>query len=319
MGTPELAARALLGLYEDGYELSLVVTQPDKQKGRGNKLEFSPVKALAIDKGLDIIQPTSLRDPAVIRQIRDAEPDAIIVAAYGKLLPKEILELPPLGCINIHASILPAYRGASPIQWALINGESETGVTIMKMDEGLDTGPILSREKMEIPDNMDFGGLYAALSEMGARLLSDVLLGLTEHTIMPEEQTEEGASYAGRLDRKDEAIDWGQPAVAVRNRIRAFAPSPGAYASIGGKEIKVLKAEVLQEGEEGAFPVLLQGEQTPGQIIGVVRKSGPVVACGDGYLLLSAVQPAGKKPMEGWAWLNGSRLAQGQSFDLILV
>ncbi|MCL1848372.1 MAG: methionyl-tRNA formyltransferase [Clostridiales bacterium] len=317
MGTPELAAAALAGLYEAGYELPLVVTQPDRVSGRGRQAAFSPVKAYAYSKGLRVDQPDSLRTKDTIYRIREAEPEVIVVAAFGMLLPAPLLDMAPLGCLNIHTSLLPAYRGAAPIQWALLNGEGETGVTIMRMDEGLDTGPILMQEKLAIPEDMDYGELYNALSSLGARLLLDVLPQWAKGGIQARSQNDDGASYVAKLTRKHEIIDWSCSSDAIRNQIRAFSPSPGASTGIGGKEIKVLQATRISSEEQSRLCTEVQehGVQAlPGQIAAILRRHGPVVATGDGFLLLTKVQPAGKKAMDAWSWLNGSRLSVGQAF-----
>ena len=318
MGTPALAAEALASLYEAGYALPLVVTQPDKTAGRGHKAPLSPVKAFAESKGIPVYQPGSLKTGEAAIRIGAAEPDAIVVAAYGKILPLPLLESTPLGCLNVHASLLPAYRGAAPIQWALLHGDKETGVTIMKMDEGVDTGAIIRQERLRIPQGMNFGELYGALSALGARLLTEVLPLWAEGGLPPQKQPVEGATYAPLLTREHEKVDWARPAEAIRNQIRAFCPSPGASAYIGDKEIKILDARVLTEEEAAALAgktgkAFLFG--APGQIAGFARGQGPVAAAGEGYLLLTRVQPAGKKPMDGWSWLNGSRLAPGQAFS----
>ena len=314
MGTPSLAAAALSGLHRAGYELPLVVTQPDKPKGRGQKEAFSPVKAFAVENGLPFIQPANLKEEDALARIGGASPHAVVVAAYGKLLPPAVLCAAPLGCINIHASLLPAYRGAAPIQWALLDGAKETGVTIMKMDEGIDTGPVLLREVLPIPEDMDYGGLYEALSALGARLLLEALPLWAEGRLTPQAQPQEGASYAARLTRRDEIIDWTQPAGAIRNRIRAFCPAPGASTHIGDKEIKIMDARALTDEEAGgllANPVL---PAPPGRILGMARGSGLVAAAGEGCLLVTQVKPAGKKTMDASSWINGVRLESGQCF-----
>lgn len=312
MGTPELAATALEGLYQAGYDLPLVVTRTDRPGGRGYRQACSPVKRFAAEKGLALYQPPNIKEAEALGRIREASPDVVVAAAYGKILPPPILEAAPLGCLNIHASLLPAYRGAAPIQQALLNGGGETGVTIMKMDEGLDTGPILLQEKFTIAEDMDYGSLYAALAGLGARLLLEALPLWAEGRLKPKDQPAEGATYAGLMERKHEIIDWSWPADRIRNQIRAFSPSPGASARLGGKEIKILGARILSDEsitEAAEVPAL------PGQIVGVLRREGPVVAAGEGRLLLTKLQPAGKKPMDGWAWLNGSRAAPGQCFE----
>ncbi|MEL7623615.1 MAG: methionyl-tRNA formyltransferase [Clostridiales bacterium] len=310
MGTPELAAEALAGLYQAGYELPLVVTQPDRPKGRGQKLAFSPVKEFALSKGLAVFQPDSLKTPDALERILEARPDVMVVAAYGRILPPAWLEAAPLGCINIHASLLPAYRGAAPIQWALLNGEKETGITIMQMDQGLDTGPILLQRRLPIPGDMNFGQLYAALAQLGSQLLLEALPLWASGRLQAQPQPAEGGTYAVRLEREHEAIDWRKTSAEIHNQIRALSPLPGASAGLGGKEIKILAAQVLTLEELAG----MTQEYEPGSILGSIRRRGPVVATGDGGLLLTFVQPVGKKPMDGWSWLNGSRLEAGQRF-----
>ncbi|MCL1804905.1 MAG: methionyl-tRNA formyltransferase [Clostridiales bacterium] len=312
MGTPELAATALKALYDAGHELPLVITQPDRPKGRGGKPAFSPVKAYAGDKGIPIFQPDGLKDPLTLKMVAEASPEVIVVAAYGRLLPAAMLEAAPLGCLNVHASLLPAYRGAAPIQQVLLDGGAETGVTIMKMDEGLDTGPILLSEKLPIPADMDFGGLYQALSDLGARLLLEALPLWAGGGLKPQAQPAEGASYVERLGRRHEIIDWTKPAEAIRNQIRAFSPSPGAAAVYDGKELKILAARFPTAEETAA---LESGTGQAGEIVGLIRRAGPAVAAGEGYIVLTKVQPAGKKPMDGWSWLNGSRAEAGGRFQ----
>ena len=319
MGTPVLAAIALQSLYQAGYEAPLVVTQPDKPFGRGRRPAFSPVKAFAEEQGLAVYQPDSLRGPEVPDRIKEAAPDVIVVAAYGQFLPPAILEAAPLGCLNIHTSLLPAYRGAAPIRRALLNGETETGVSIMKLDEGMDTGPILIQERIAIPVDMDYGGLYAALSEAGARLITEALPLWAAGRLEPQNQGPVGVSYAPRLERRHEMINWELPAEVIRNQIRAFSPSPGASARIAGKEIKILEARIPAADEIHALiwdDGSAEGSRgQPGRIIGALRRGGPVVAAGEGFLILTQMQPSGKKPMDGHAWLNGSRLTPGQSFE----
>ncbi len=314
MGTPELAAEALAGLYEAGYELPLVVTQPDRPKGRGQKLAYSPVKELALSKGLEVFQPDSLKTPEALERIQAARPDVMVVAAYGRILPPAFLAAAPLGCINIHASLLPAYRGAAPIQWALLNGEKETGITIMQMDQGLDTGPILLQRKLSIPEDMDCGQLYHGLAQLGSRLLLEALPLWADGRLQAQAQSAEGATYAGRLERVHEAIDWRKTSAEIHSQIRAFSPLPGASAVLGDKEIKILAARVLTAEELAEIAPAAAKEYEAGLILGAARRRGPVVATGDGGLLLTSVQPVGKKPMDGWSWLNGSRLEAGQRF-----
>jgi methionyl-tRNA formyltransferase len=310
MGTPALAATALRALWTAGYALPLVVTRPDQPKGRGQRPGCSPVKALALELGLEVYQPAGLKENDAVERIRAAAPDVIAVAAYGGILPPALLAVPPLGCLNIHASLLPAYRGAAPIQWVLLEGEAETGVTIMKLDQGLDTGPILASRRLPIPADMDYGGLYEALSALGAALLLETLPRWAAGELTPQEQPAAG-SYASRLERRHERIAWRDGAVSIQNRIRAFSPWPGAYTTLEGKEIKILRAEAVQEPGQ---PTPAAGGAVPGAVVDIWRRRGPVVATGQGRLLLTTLQPAGKRPVDGWAWLNGSRMTIGQRF-----
>ena len=292
MGTPEFAVASLTSLYEAGHGLPLVITQPDRARGRGQKTAFSPVKAYALDKGLELYQPDTLHEPEVLERIRNAEPDVIVVAAYGKQLPPDMLEAAPLGCINVHTSLLPAYRGAAPIQWVLLNGEKETGVTIMQMDEGIDTGPILMQKRMPIPENMDYGSLVATLAEQGAELLLNTLPLWADGHLRPMDQPAAGITYAPLLQRRHERIDWTCPAEAIRNQIRAFCPSPGAFTYVGDREIKILGAQALPD--EGASP---QGEATrrdaQGQSPGQTQGRGPEQEQGRG-----PEQAPGHEPMQ---------------------
>ena len=340
MGTPRLAAVALSDLYDAGYEIPLVLTRPDSPAGRGKKIACSSVKAFAMSKGLTVIQPGSLKNDRVLQLIIEAGPDVIVTAAYGKILPKAVLEAAPLGCLNIHPSLLPAYRGASPIQWALLSGETQTGVTIMKSDEGIDTGPILAQETLSVSDDMDYGSLYEALSALGSRLLLETLPLWARGEICAREQSALGVSYAGKMTREREIIAWDRPAKDIANHIRAFSPAPGASASIDGKEIKILAASALtgsglpelltnsaattavpelltNAAATTAAPELLATDAAPGLIAGIIRRQGPVIRTGDGFLLITRVKPAGKNPMDAWSWLNGSRLKAGQSFTAI--
>ena len=324
MGTPDFAVRPLTVLYEAGYTLPLVVTQPDKPRGRGQKDSFSPVKAYAAAKGLPLIQPAHLDEEAAIAQIRDARPDVIVVVAYGQMLPPALLGLPPLGCLNIHPSLLPSLRGAAPIQWALLNGDTETGVTIMQMDQGWDSGPVICQERFRIAGDLDYGRLNDILMESGADLLLKTLPMWADHRLQPTDQAADCCTYAPRLTRSHETIDWSRTMVEIHNQIRAFSPTPGASAVLNRMEIKILDAITLTTEEAAALPASFTlspdagagARPVPGQIVGFARKQGPVVAAGEGYLLLTKVQPAGKKSMGAWDWLNGSRLIPGQRFQI---
>lgn len=320
MGTPELAAQCLDGLAKAGYELPLVVTQPDRPKGRGQKLAFSPVKEKAIALGLPVFQPRRVREAEAVEVLRQIAPDLIVVAAFGQILPKAILDIPPLGCINVHASLLPAYRGAAPIQWVLLNGEQETGITIMKMDEGLDTGPMLLQKKLRIPDTMTGGQLYDALSSLGSSALLEVLPLWAEGRLEPVPQPAENVSYAVRLERSHEVLHWGLPAPRLMNQIRAFQPEPGAFTYWQGKEIKILEAQILDSETESLLVkqwMEKQPEQAcvPGMVIGILRKKGIVIKTGQGALLVTCLKPVGRQPMDGGSFINGYRVETGDLFQ----
>ena len=309
MGTPDLAATSLQALWASSCEIPLVVTQADKPYGRGKKMARSPVKVFAEEKNIPVIQPTTLKDAQLREKIVAAAPDVIVVVAYGRLLPPEVLALAPLGCLNVHASILPSYRGAAPIQWALLNGEGYTGVSIMLMDEGLDTGPILRTEIMPIQEDMDYGALYDALAEMGAALLLETLPMWAKGELTPVIQDPSNMSYAPPVYREQEMIHWDMPWTRIRNQVRAFSPSPGACTMVLGKEIKILSVREWAAKDRSESSTV---HGIPGRIVEIVRRQGPVVETGDGLLLITRVCPAGKKPMDAWAWLNGSPLVPGQ-------
>lgn len=320
MGTPELAAQCLDGLAKAGYELPLVVTQPDRPKGRGQKLAFSPVKEKAIELGLPVFQPRRVREAEAVEVLRQIAPDLIVVAAFGQILPKAILDIPPLGCINVHASLLPAYRGAAPIQWVLLNGEQETGITIMKMDEGLDTGPMLLQKKLRIPDTMTGGQLYDALSSLGSSALLEALPLWAEGRLEPVPQPAENVSYAVRLERNHEVLHWELPAPRLMNQIRAFQPEPGAFTYWQGKEIKILEAQILDPETERLLVKQWMEKQperalVPGMVIGILRKKGIAIKTGQGALLVTCLKPVGKQPMDGGSFINGYRVETGDLFQ----
>jgi len=309
MGTPQLAANCLKGLIEAGYDIPLVVTQPDRPKGRGRRLVLSPVKELALEHGLEIFQPERLRDPAAYEVLQNIAPDLIVVAAYGQILPKEVLELPPLGCINVHASLLPEYRGAAPIQWAILDGKKETGITIMLMEEGLDTGPMLLQKKIIIAEDMDFGRLYEALSQLGTQALLEAIPLWAKGELKPVSQQDALATYAQRLERQHEKIDWQKSSQQLHNQIRAFSPAPGAFALFNDREVKILAAEIADS------EVNLGMETIPGRVLGIVRKKGPLVQTGNGALVLTRLQPTGRQPMDGASFVNGYRVTVGDCFS----
>ncbi|HFC97077.1 MAG TPA: methionyl-tRNA formyltransferase [Thermosulfurimonas dismutans] len=299
MGTPEFAVPALRVLLES-EEVVAVVTQPDRPRGRGRRLRPSPVKEVALSAGLPVLEPERLKDPEFLSALKAFSPDLIVVAAYGKILPREVLELPRLGCWNIHASLLPAYRGADPIRWAILRGERRTGITIMQMDEGLDTGPILLQKETEIGEEETGGELYARLSVLGAEALLETLSLHKEGRLKPRPQPEEGVSYAPPIKKEDARLDFSLPAGELSLRIRAFDPRPGAFTLLEGKIFKLFRPEALSENPP----------DPPGTILGV-REGRLLVTCGEGILAVSEVQLEGKRRVPVAEFLKGHRLSPG--------
>ncbi len=278
MGTPQFAVPSLQALIDDGYDIAAVITQPDRKCGRGHKLMPPPVKTLAEKYGIRVLQFCRIKSPEGISALREISPDIIVTAAFGQILSKEILDMPPMGCINVHASLLPKYRGAAPIQWAIIKGETITGVTIMFMNEGLDTGDIISSEKVGIGEDTTGGELYQTLSETGAQLLSSTLNSITEGTAKRRAQDEAQASYYPPLTKELAFINWNQSAVEIRNLVRALNPVMGACARVGGDVIKIWRASVIN------------GVTQPGAIISADARSGLVIGTGDGLLRVEEMQ-----------------------------
>jgi methionyl-tRNA formyltransferase len=299
MGTPEFAVPSLRMLHtagpHAGWRVVAVATQPDRPAGRGKQLMASPVKQFAAAHDIPVLQPASLRKaPDAVEALAALAPDLVVVAAYGLILPRRVLEIPTFGCINVHASLLPAYRGASPISAALLDGRHETGVSIMLMDEGMDTGPVLRQAYMAIDRRDTTASLSARLAEQGAGLLVDSLPAWLAGELAPIPQSElPGEPSICRLIAKEAGqIDWQLPAVRIERMTRAYSPWPAAYTTWRGETFKVIEAEVMA------------GRATPGQVTNT--PSGPAVGTGDGLLLLKMVQPAGKRPMEARAFLNGA-------------
>lgn len=293
MGTPQFAVPSLEALAER-YEIVAVVTQPDRPASRGRKLSAPAVKRAADPLGLPVLQPASLRQEEVVAHIRELEPRAMVVAAYGKILPPEVLDIPPAGVINVHPSLLPKYRGASPIAGALLAGEEETGVTIMLMDEGMDTGPILAQTVIEIPPEDTAGSLEQRLAELGAELLVETLPLWLEGRIDAQPQDEAMATYTRPISKEDAVIDWTLPAVELWHRVRAYNPRPGARTSWRGSLLKVLRAR--PEARWG-------GKEKPGRVLDL--QSRVAVATGDGALFLEEVQLAGRRAMNTEAFVRG--------------
>lgn len=299
MGTPEFAVPALKALL-GSEEVVGVVTQPDRPRGRGRKLRPSPVKEVALEADLRVFEPERIKDSAFLADLAKLAPDLIVVAAYGKILPKEILDLPRYGCWNIHASLLPKYRGAAPIQWALINGERETGITIMQMDEGLDTGPILLQKSLTIGEDETFGELYQRLAQLGAKALMEALELFKVGQLSPRPQPEDGVSYAPPIEKGMGRLDFSRPASELACLIRAFDPRPGAYTHWDGKLLKVFSPSIIPEDVSEA----------PGTILGLTE-GGLGVATGKGILVLGELQLEGKKRLPAKEFLRGYSLKPG--------
>ena len=304
MGTPEFAVPALTAL-ADAHQVVGVVTQPDRPAGRGRRLAPSPVKQVALERGLPLSQPQSLRTPEALAQLAAWEPEVIVVAAFGQILRQEVLDLPPHGSLNIHASLLPRWRGAAPIPAAILAGDAVTGVTIMQMDAGLDTGPILAqREEPILPDDTQ-ATLGERLARLGAALLADTLPGYLAKTILPQPQPEEGVTYAGQLRKEDGLLDWSLLAVELERRVRAFTPWPGAFTTWRGQRLKVLRAMPLPDWH---------GVAPPGTVFALA--DGLAVATGEGALRLEEVQLAGKRRMDSSAFLCGQRDCVGSRLGM---
>ncbi len=299
-GTPDFSARALAAILATGHQVELVLTQPDRPSGRGLSLRPSAVKALALASGIEVFQPPTLRDTAVQERVRAVGADAMVVAAYGLILPQVVLDMPRMGCINIHASLLPRWRGAAPIQRAILAGDAETGVCIMQMGAGLDTGPVLLSGALPINDEDTASSLHDKLADLGARLIVEVL-GKIPLPSCP--QPEAGVTYASKIEKSEAALDWRLPACQLARQVRAFNPFPGATAILGGVSIKVWQAEVTATAG------------SPGQVISADR-DGVVVACGEGSLCLRVLQKAGGKRFSVTQFLAGNPVRAGASFDL---
>lgn len=302
MGTPEFALPSLEALI-DSEEVVAVVTQPDRPKGRGKILTPPPVKGLALRYDIPVLQPLSLKDGDTIREISAYKPDLIVVVSYGKILPKTILNIPPYGCINVHASLLPKYRGAAPINWALINGEEETGVTIMEMDEGMDTGDIILQKAIPIEEDDDVESLSTKLSILGAELLKEALSLLKEGKLTSIPQDGAKATYAPMLKKEDGAIPWEWDAWKIRDFVRGMNPWPGAYTFWKGKRLKILKGMALGNGDG-----------IPGEVK-AVSKEGIDVVTGKGLFRIKKLQPEGKRIMDASEFIQGYRIHGGERFE----
>lgn len=304
MGTPSFAVPSLHTLVKAGYVVAGVVTQPDKPSGRGMATRPSPVKEAALGYGIDVLEPRSVRSPEFTKAIKALSPEIIVVIAYGKILPKDILCIPPKGCINVHASLLPRYRGAAPINRAIINGEKTTGVCTMLMDEGMDTGDVLLRAEMPILIDETAEDLAKRLSIAGAELIVETLELVSNNALTPEQQDNSKATNAPILKKEDGRIDWKKDAAGVYNLIRGVYPWPGAYTHIGSKVVKIHSGRVSDQSHGAA----------PGTVTDV-SKDGITVECGSGSFCITELQPENKRRMSAFDFIQGYRLKKGDSFE----
>ncbi len=317
MGTPDFAASALEKIVEAGHEITLVVTQPDKPKGRSGELQVSDVKACALKHGFPVFQPERIKLPENVAYLKNYEADIYVVAAFGQILSQEILDIPKFGCVNIHASLLPKYRGAAPIQQAIIDGEKTTGVTIMQMAAGMDTGDILLQREIPIDDNETGGGLFDKLSELGAELIAEALPKIERGELTPVPQDEKLATKCGKLSKNMGKIDFNKSAVTIRNLIRGLNPWPSAYTRLDGKMLKIWSADAIDDKnvKEIAGNVEVLKNAAPGTV-SFVTKDAVGVATGKGTLVLKEVQLEGKKRMLVKDFLLGNKVEIGTSFQM---
>ncbi len=303
MGTPDFAAVSLQALLEGPDEVVAVVTRPDRAKGRGRKVQSPPVKLLARSHNLPVLQPTSdIRSDQFYNGLVSWRPDLIAVVAYGRLLPKRLLELPPFGCINVHGSLLPKYRGAAPIQWSVINNDSEVGVSIIQMDEGMDSGDILRSARLPASPEETAGSLFSKLAPLGGSTLLDAIAGLKEGTIIPTPQDHSLATHAPMLKKSDGLLDWSEDAATLEPRIRGLDPWPSAFCFYRGKRLRLFSPRLIS----------IETTASPGTVLEAGQR-GLVVACGSDALLIREIQPEGKKRMTAGQWLRGARLTAGTS------
>ena len=322
MGTPDFAKKSLEAVYKAGHNIIAVVTNPDKPKGRGMKLVASPVKEFALEKNITIYQPEKIRkNEEFINKIKELNPDVICVVAYGKILPKAILEIPNLGCINVHGSLLPKYRGAAPIQWAVLNGDKVTGITTMYMDEGMDTGDMILKQEVEIGDDETTGELWERLSDIGANLLVKTLEQIEKKTA-PRKKQGDDYSVAPMLDKQMAKINWEEKtAIEIKNLVRGLNPILGAYSFIDGKKLKLWKVQVIEK--EVFFSLFSEFKEyenkflnlVPGTIVYIDNKKGIYVKAKDNIILLLEIQAENAKKMSVQDYLRGNKIEVGQIFE----
>lgn len=306
MGTPEFSVGPLEALLAAGHTVTAAVTQPDRPKGRGGKVQITPVKACAQKHGIPVFTPSRIREKEAVETLKGFEADVYVVAAFGQILSQEILDLPRYGCLNIHASLLPKYRGAAPIEWAILNGETETGVTIMQMDAGVDTGDMLLKEAVPIGDSETDESLYERLSGLGSRLIAEALLRLEEGSLTPEKQDGAQSCYAKMLTKDMGKIDWSRPASCLDRQVRGLYSWPGAFTGYGGKILKIRAAQADPEAPDGE----------PGTV-SRVTKDAIWVNAGEGKLILKEVQLEGKKRMAVKDFLLGCKIGKGERFQCL--
>lgn len=300
MGTPDFSLASLDKLIDGGYEIAAVVTQPDRPKGRGKKLTPPPVKERALEACLRVLQPERVKDSGFIEALKELSPDIIIVVAYGQILPEEIINLPAMGCINVHASLLPKYRGAAPINWCIINGESRTGVTTMYMDKGMDTGDILLQRETEIGEDETAGELHDRLAVLGADLLLETLEGIQRKEVERKVQDHSAATYAPQLVRENGRVDWNLDAKSIYNIIRGTNPWPGCYTVYKGERMKLWEAKVLEQKSRGTAGKVLEAGH-----------GGMLVQAGSGTLLVTKIQMPSSRVMTVDEYLRGNSLETG--------
>ena len=300
MGTPDFSVGALEAIIKAGHEVVLVVTQPDKPKGRGKAMQASPVKECALSHGIEVFQPTKIRESENVEYLRKFGADIFVVAAFGQILPKSILDMPKYGCVNIHASLLPKYRGAAPIQWAVINGDEVTGVTTMLMNEGIDTGDMIAKKQVRLAEDETGGSLFDRLADTGAELIVETMKMLEEGTAEFTPQNSEEATHTSMISKELGSIEWSKPAAEIERLIRGLNPWPSAYTRLKGKTFKIWKAQVVE----------VSSSDKPGTII-KIGKDELLVQTGEGALALIEVQLEGKKRMDVASFLRGCQIEEG--------
>ncbi len=299
MGTPEFAVPSLVSLYEEGYDIDLVITQQDRRRGRGKKLQPTDVKKKALELGLSVYQPENVNSKESVEKIKSLKPDFIVVAAYGQIIRKDILAIPKYDIINVHASLLPKYRGAAPINWAIVNGEKETGITIMEIQEGLDTGDMILQESFKIKEDDDASKVHDRLAKLGGKLIKEAIVGIVDGSLNRKKQNDNESSYAPMLSKESGRIDWNKSSVEIRNLIRGFKPWPSAFTDYKGDMMKIHWAEISDLNLDGK----------PGEIVKVDKES-IYVKTGDGVLRLVEIQMPGNRKMLTSQYLLGNNIEE---------